>query len=61
MKILNIIALHIIFITVTTAQNWEQVGFGTNRDVRVMYTDTLDNVLYIGGSFRYIGNPFFFQ
>ena len=38
-----------------TAQNWETVGGSTNSHVRAFFGDTLDNVLYLGGRFKYAG------
>jgi hypothetical protein len=33
-----------------TAQNWQNMGFTLNRPVSVLFTDTISNLLYVGGS-----------
>lgn len=33
------------------AQNWDSLGQGVDWPVRSLYTDTVDHVLYVGGSF----------
>lgn len=57
---INIKCMIIIIMSpfLTNAQNWVQLGNGTNDAVRVIYADTMDGLLYIGGNFKYIGNPF---
>jgi trimeric autotransporter adhesin len=37
------------------AQLWESVGGGCNREVRVLYADSVEDALLVGGSFRYAG------
>ncbi|MEO8087624.1 MAG: T9SS type A sorting domain-containing protein [Bacteroidota bacterium] len=37
-------------------QNWQPVGNGFDYDVRCLYSDSLNNILYAGGNFKYSGN-----
>ena len=37
------------------SQNWQPVGEGFDFEVRCLYTDTVDNLLYCGGSFKSCG------
>ncbi len=37
------------------AQNWQGLGTGVSNDVRCLYADTVSNLLYAGGSFKYAG------
>ncbi len=37
------------------AQNWEQIGSGVNEAVRNMYFDSVSNLLYIDGMFKFAG------
>ncbi len=37
------------------AQEWQQVG-NFNKSPRTLFTDTVDNILYIGGDFRFNGS-----
>ena len=58
MKIIFWMTILLCYSFSVTAQNWEQLGKGTNDAVREIFADTLDSLLYIGGNFKYIGNPY---
>jgi len=58
MKVLQILTFLTFIPLAATTQNWEQLGLGTNWAVREIYADVIGNVLYIGGNFKYIGDPF---
>ena len=45
----------LFFSTLAAGQNWQQVGDFT-RSPRRLFTDTIDNLLYIGGEFKTNGN-----
>lgn len=57
MKLFYCLFFTIEFSVTASSQNWEQLGKGTNWEVRRIYADTIDNLLYIGGNFKYIGDP----
>ena len=55
----NSVLLLIIFLLFSSnlfAQNWASIGSGLDRVVHCFYEDTIDNVLYVGGSFRTANN-----
>ena len=59
-KSLYVLICYMICCTSNTviAQHWEQIGAGTDNSVRTLFVDTIDNTLYLGGNFKYIGNPY---
>ena len=53
---MNKLLLYIIFALMpfcTFSQNWQALGLNLNSDIKVLYTDTVDNQLYFGGNFYY--------
>ena len=52
-KIFTIFLLILISKASNYSQNWEGLNSGTNVAVRSLFNDTIDNVLYVGGVFRY--------
>lgn len=40
--------------TASQAQNWQGLGSGLNYSVTGMFTDTVDNLLYVGGQFSMV-------
>lgn len=54
----NIWLLFLAFSPLSHAQNWVSVGGGVSNDVRGLYVDTSENLLYIVGTFQEAGgNP----
>lgn len=43
--------LFIVFTTISDAQNWIEVPNQINTDAQCLYTDSIDNLLYLGGIF----------
>ena len=51
MRKISILILYILICTHCTAQNWLPLKSGVNVQVRTLYSDTVDSVLYVGGNF----------
>lgn len=53
----SILLIFIILIQIHIySQNWEPIGDTNQQNVRFLYSDSVDGMLYIGGSFRYIND-----
>jgi hypothetical protein len=52
---LSVCCFYSNFLSVAAGQGWQPVGDGFNWEVRCLYSDTIDNLLYCGGGFKSSG------
>jgi hypothetical protein len=56
MKTINITLFFLFLCFYGKAQSWESMETGVNQPIRVMYSDTINNILYTGGTFMTAGS-----
>lgn len=52
----RILLILFVFSNPISAQNWVDMGLKADNAVRVIYSDTIDNRLYLGGNFIYVND-----